>query len=404
MDKFNQSVDRALAARSAAMQKAATDFTTSITPPPAPVVKATIPPEAPAPAPVSPEVPALVLKDAARWNQVASQYGFKDYNAVAAWQKENGLEADGKFGAASYAKWAQLNPDKVSTVPVIKPRVVTPQTPVTPTEDQTTPLIPEGYVELSRPDGTTFLQRTKSKSTTAGTPAGTPSGATPTAPTAPTTPSTKFSLDAFAAANNLTDFRNFNGKRVVRYDPMGRGDWFIDEEGKTYRADGIGGTLGEYVEATSTKYIPEVQRRFDKLQSMISASYQKQGGTMNRINYFQQGGAAPQQDMQQQVIALVQAAMQGDQKATETVNKIMEAAKAGDQQAMQIAQMIQQVAQKMQGQATAAKWGSKLNYIRSLKFAKGGKACPACEKGAPIVEKKACGGKKAKKRYFGGLV
>ena len=38
------------------------------------------------------------------------------------------------------------------------------------------------------------------------------------------------------------------------------------------------------------------------------------------------------------------------------------------------------------------------------KDAKGGKACPACEKGAPIVEKKACGGKKAKKRYFGGLV
>ena len=59
----------------------------------------------------------------------------------------------------------------------------------------------------------------------------------------------------------------------------------------------------------------------------------------------------------------------------------------------------------MKGQATAAKWGSKLNYIRSLKYAKGGKACPACEKGAPIkVEEKACGGKakKTKKRYFGG--
>lgn len=127
------------------------------------------------------------------------------------------------------------------------------------------------------------------------------------------------------------------------------------------------------------------------------------GGTMNRINYFQQGGAAPQQDMQQQVVALVQAAMQGDPKATETVNKIMEAAKAGDQQAMQIAQMIQQVAEQMKGQATAAKWGAKLNYIRSLKYAKGGKACPACEK-AKQVEMKACGGKKAKKRYFGGLI
>lgn len=135
----------------------------------------------------------------------------------------------------------------------------------------------------------------------------------------------------------------------------------------------------------------------------------KQGGVMNRINYFQQGGAAPQQDMQQKVVALVQAAMQGDQKATQTVNKIMEAAKAGDQQAIQLAQMIQQVAKQMQGQATAAKWGAKLSYIRSLKYANGGKACPTCQAGAPIkpvkkVEEKACGGKakKAKKRYFGG--
>ena len=125
----------------------------------------------------------------------------------------------------------------------------------------------------------------------------------------------------------------------------------------------------------------------------------KQGGLMNKPKYFQQGGVAPQQDMQQQVIALVQAAMQGDQKATETVNKIMEAAKAGDQQAIQIAQMIQAVAEQMQGQATAAKWGAKLNYIRSLKYAKGGKTCPTCNQ---KIEMKACGGKKAKKRYFGG--
>ena len=128
---------------------------------------------------------------------------------------------------------------------------------------------------------------------------------------------------------------------------------------------------------------------------------------MNRVMYFQQGGAAPQQDMQQQIVALVQAAMQGDQKATQTVNQIMEAAKAGDQQAAQLAQMIQQVAKQMQGQTTAAKWGAKLSYIRSLKYANGGKACPACQTGAPIkptkkVEMKACGGKKAKKRYFGG--
>ena len=127
----------------------------------------------------------------------------------------------------------------------------------------------------------------------------------------------------------------------------------------------------------------------------------KQGGKMNKIKYFQQGGAAPQQDLQQQVIALVQAAMQGDQQATQQVNQIMESAKTGDPQATQIAQMIQQVVQQMQGQATSAKWGAKLRYIQSLKYAKGGKTCPECEK--KKIEEKKCGGK-AKKRYFGGIL
>lgn len=142
----------------------------------------------------------------------------------------------------------------------------------------------------------------------------------------------------------------------------------------------------------------KTQQPWTAWQSPWQVPANRKGG---RINYFQQGGAAPQ-DIQKQITALVQAAMQGDQKATETVNKIIEAAKAGDQQAMEMAQMIQQVAEQMKGQATAAKWGAKLGYIKSLKFAKGGKTCPACE--AKKVEMKACGGKKAKKRYFGGLV
>lgn len=124
---------------------------------------------------------------------------------------------------------------------------------------------------------------------------------------------------------------------------------------------------------------------------------------MNRIKYFQQGGAAPKQDVQAQVTALVQAAMQGDEKATQTVNQIMEAAKKGDQQAVQLAQMIQQVAKQLSGQAVSAKWGSKLAYIRSLKLAKGGKTCKACD--APKqVEIQKCGGKKSKKKYFGGII
>lgn len=127
----------------------------------------------------------------------------------------------------------------------------------------------------------------------------------------------------------------------------------------------------------------------------------KQGGKMNKINYFQNGGAVPQQDVKQQVIALVQAAMQGDQKATEAVNNIMEAAKAGDPKATQLAQMITEVAKQMQKQAVTAKWGSKLDYIRELKNPKKEKTCKDCDK---KVEMKACGGKKAKKRYFGGLI
>lgn len=130
------------------------------------------------------------------------------------------------------------------------------------------------------------------------------------------------------------------------------------------------------------------RKKYEKTGNWFTRSYvykNKQGGTMNKIKYFQQGGQptaqAGQQDIQQQVIELVQAVMQGDQKATQTVNQIMEAAKAGDQQAMQIAQMIQQVAQKM---TTSAKWGAKLGYIRSLKYAHGGKTCPSCDKGSKV--------------------
>lgn len=219
----------------------------------------------------------------------------------------------------------------------------------------------------------------------------------------PATP--QFTLDSFAADHNLEDFKVINGKKYVRYDPKGFGDFYIGEDGKIYDA-AVGGGLGS--EITSSIYTSGTRQRrqqYNKLLQLLSKY--KNGGTMNRIKYFQKGGAAQQgtQDMQQQVIALVQAAMQGDEKANQTVNKIMEAAKAGDQQAVQLAQMIQAVVQQMKGQATSAKWGSKLGYIRSLKYAQGGKACPACAKGAPMkVEEKACGGKakKAKKRYFGG--
>ena len=134
----------------------------------------------------------------------------------------------------------------------------------------------------------------------------------------------------------------------------------------------------------------------------------KQGGLINKPKYFQQGGTM-QQDIQQQVIQLVQAAMQGDQKATQTIQQVIQAAKQGDQQAIQLAQMIQQVMEQMKGQTQVAKMGSKLEYIKSLKYAKGGKTCISCQNGgkslktSPVkksikkVEEKACGGKTKKR-------
>ena len=76
---------------------------------------------------------------------------------------------------------------------------------------------------------------------------------------------------------------------------------------------------------------------YDKAGNLIRAW--KQGGTMNRINYFQQGGATPQQPAAQNedeyLITIVQAALQGEPQATQEVNAILEAAKQGDPKAQQ---------------------------------------------------------------------
>lgn len=132
-------------------------------------------------------------------------------------------------------------------------------------------------------------------------------------------------------------------------------------------------------------------------------------------------------ELQQQVIQLVQAAMQGDQQATEQIKQIMQAAQQGNQQAAQIAQLIQQVAQDMQAQQVqAAKFGAKLNYIKQLRgqcpdgyeikyFKQGGQLCKQCIKkqqggkqempntvARQFKMQSAKCGKKMKKKTFGG--
>lgn len=138
-----------------------------------------------------------------------------------------------------------------------------------------------------------------------------------------------------------------------------------------------------------------------------------------------------EQQLQQQIVQLVQAAMQGDQQATQQIQQIMQAAQQGNQQAAQIAQMIQQVAQQMQQQQVqAARFGAKLNYIKQLKgqcpegykmeyYKEGGQLCKKCMKvhqdGGEVkqtpntvaeqfkMEAAKCG-KKMKKKEEGGTI
>lgn len=137
-----------------------------------------------------------------------------------------------------------------------------------------------------------------------------------------------------------------------------------------------------------------------------------------------------EQQLQQQIVQLVQAAMQGNQQATQQIQQIIQAAQQGDQQAAQIAQMIQQVAQQMQQQQVrAARFGAKLNYIRQLKgvcpegykveyYKEGGQLCKRCMKvqqeGGEVetpktvaekfrMESAKCG-KKMKKKEDGGTI
>lgn len=95
-------------------------------------------------------------------------------------------------------------------------------------------------------------------------------------------------------------------------------------------------------------------------------------------------------EQEQQIVQLVQAAMQGNQQAQQQIQQIQQAAQQGNQQAVQLMQMIQQIAQQLQQQqAQVARLGAKLQYINQLRgkcpegyemqyFKNGGKTCSKC--------------------------
>ena len=130
----------------------------------------------------------------------------------------------------------------------------------------------------------------------------------------------------------------------------------------------------------------------NKLNNQLVNLKFKQGGQMYKyaagaqmVQPQQTGG---QQGIEQQAMALVQAAMQGDQQANQTIQKIMQAAQQGDQQAAQVAQLLKAIVQQMKG-SRKARLGAKLDYIKQsigecpegqevVYFKKGGEICKVC--------------------------
>lgn len=130
----------------------------------------------------------------------------------------------------------------------------------------------------------------------------------------------------------------------------------------------------------------------NKLNSQLVNLKFKQGGQMYKYaagaQMVQPQQTGEQQGIEQQAMALVQAAMQGDKQANQTIQKIMQAAQQGDQQAAQVAQLLKNIVQQMKG-SRKARLGAKLDYIKQsigecpegqevVYFKKGGEICKVC--------------------------
>lgn len=145
--------------------------------------------------------------------------------------------------------------------------------------------------------------------------------------------------------------------------------------------------LNNAVQNQTSKYqltkpnLPNLGYNPSQNNQLVSLKF-KQGGQM-----VQPQQTSEQQGIEQQAMALVQAAMQGDKQANQTIQQIMQAAKQGDQQAVQVAKLLQAIVQQMQG-SRKARLGAKLNYFKQVSecpegqevvyFKKGGEICKVC--------------------------
>ena len=146
------------------------------------------------------------------------------------------------------------------------------------------------------------------------------------------------------------------------------------------------------VDSIGTNQLLKPETDTNKLNNQLVNLKFKQGGQMYKYaagaQMVQPQQASGQQGIEQQAMALVQAAMQGDQQANQTIQKIMQAAQQGDQQAAQVAQLLKAIVQKMKG-SRKARLGAKLDYIKQsigecpegqevVYFKKGGEICKVC--------------------------
>lgn len=146
------------------------------------------------------------------------------------------------------------------------------------------------------------------------------------------------------------------------------------------------------VDSIGTNQLLKPETDTNKLNNQLVNLKFKQGGQMYKYaagaQMAQPQQANGQQGIEQQAVALVQAAMQGDTQANQTIQKIMQAAQQGDQQAAQVAKLLQAIVQQMKG-SRKARLGAKLDYIKQsigecpegqevIYFKKGGEICKIC--------------------------
>ena len=136
---------------------------------------------------------------------------------------------------------------------------------------------------------------------------------------------------------------------------------------------------------------------FQDLLHSINPNWFKTGGKMV-TDYMQEGGVAA--DPMQEIQALVEAAMSGDQQAQGAIEEILQKAQQGDPRAQQYAEVIKQMMQGAQqmkcgGKAKKAKKAQRGLPIKPCK-------CKLARVGGKIMEVDSCTGLPYKKK--GGLI